>query len=144
MLFDLRWPGQTIMGSWPPANRNIVRNHRRERSFNICSDGSHTRTDTLTRMHSETLCCVAPRYVTSRRVALQYTTLHLRTSTSNWGCSLGWVAIHYFVTYHLSMVFQGDARSEKVIISGLQARSCEDGLKPSLWTSLNFVELESS
>ena len=38
MLSGLRWPGQTVMGSWPPANVRRLE----QKKFYICSDVTHT------------------------------------------------------------------------------------------------------
>jgi len=38
MLSGLRWPGQTVMGSWPRANVRVLE----KKKFYICSDVTHT------------------------------------------------------------------------------------------------------
>ena len=49
ILSGLRWPGQTVMGSWPPAlglKREMTEGRKREK-FYIYLDVTHTHTRTL-------------------------------------------------------------------------------------------------
>lgn len=78
-------------------------------------------------------------YATLRYITLAYiiiTTSHSRSSTSELGL-LNWLGSYYLLLWPFHSVPKSDARSETIVISGLQARSCEDeGLQPSLRTWL--------